>query len=595
MPAHAEGGGEVPDHIVFMVKSSDVAEIRHAANWVLSRRRDLEMHAQRMGKRGKKKTSTNPFESDDEGDSGFLSERYKVFFVPHITVVGEKILADSGILSSCDIGELHLDLVPLDDDLLSSEIENLLMENSVDGITSGCHFTVARSIMKLQRQYGIIQNVKGIGKAAQSVIEKIFSERIADARDDGEDAAVYDESEGQNIDTMVVIDREVDFVTPLLTPLTYEGLIDEVIGIQNGYIKVDPTLVEVEEVRLRVDWKEKDNKKGTDKVEATSSQSQKKVAVPLNSSDTLFDVVRSQNIEKLGSFLQDQAKSIRESYASFRQNKDASITEIHQFVKQIPGLTQNYKSLNQHINLAELVKKTTDGLAFRQRWQTERAMLEGETCYEYLEDLIAADQPVLSVLKLTCLQSLTNGGLKSSKFDSLRRDIIQSYGFDLMVVLNRLEAVGAIKRREISWTDSGNTWNTLRKNLRLIKDNVNVYEPDDISYVSSGYAPLSVRLLQALLLGGPGADTLRTLARVTEAQQEKSHPLSFHDALNRKKPSPHPKDTQKKVLLVYFLGGITFMEIAALRFLSKSDSFPFSIVICTTSITSGVKLLGELF
>ena len=256
MPAHAEGGGEVPDHIVFMVKSSDVAEIRHAANWVLSRRRDLEMHAQRMGKRGKKKTSTNPFESDDEGDSGFLSERYKVFFVPHITVVGEKILADSGILSSCDIGELHLDLVPLDDDLLSSEIENLLMENSVDGITSGCHFTVARSIMKLQRQYGIIQNVKGIGKAAQSVIEKIFSERIADARDDGEDAAVYDESEGQNIDTMVVIDREVDFVTPLLTPLTYEGLIDEVIGIQNGYIKVDPTLVEVEEVRLRVDWKE---------------------------------------------------------------------------------------------------------------------------------------------------------------------------------------------------------------------------------------------------------------------------------------------------------------------------------------------------
>ena len=253
MPTPAEGASDVPDHIVFMVKSSDVGEIRHAANWVLSRRRDLEMHAQRMGKGYKKKASTNPFESDDEGDSGYLAERYKVFFVPHITVVGEKILADSGILGYCDVGELHLDLVPLDDDFLSSEIENLLMENSVDGVTSGCHFTVARSIMKLQRQYGIIQNVKGIGKAAQSVIEKVFSERIADEGDDEEDAADYDESEGQTIDTLVVIDREVDFVTPLLTPLTYEGLIDEVIGIQNGYIKVDPTLVEVEEVRLRDD------------------------------------------------------------------------------------------------------------------------------------------------------------------------------------------------------------------------------------------------------------------------------------------------------------------------------------------------------
>ena len=43
-----------------------------------------------------------------------------------------------------------------------------------------------------------------------------------------------------------MIDREIDFVTPLLTPLTYEGLIDEVIGIQNGYIKVDPDMVEAE-------------------------------------------------------------------------------------------------------------------------------------------------------------------------------------------------------------------------------------------------------------------------------------------------------------------------------------------------------------
>mmetsp|Transcript_9937 Transcript_9937/g.20250 ORF Transcript_9937/g.20250 Transcript_9937/m.20250 type:complete len:462 (+) Transcript_9937:667-2052(+) len=460
------------------------------------------------------------------------------------------------------------------------------MENSVDGITSGCHFTVARSIMKLQRQYGIIPNVKGIGKAAESVIEKVFSERIADEGDDGEDAVDY-ESEGKNINTMVVIDREVDFVTPLLTPLTYEGLIDEVVGIQNGYIKVDPKLVEVEEA--------KDSTKAPDKKEASTLQPQKKVAVPLNSSDTLFEVVRSQNIEKLGTFLQNQAKSIRESYASFCQNKDASITEIHQFVKQIPGLTQNYKSLNQHINLAELVKKTTDSLAFRQRWQTERAMLEGETCYEYLEDMIAADEPVLSVLKLICLQSLTNGGLKSSKFDPLRRELIQSYGFDLLAVLNRLEAVGAIKRREMTWTDSGNTWNTLRKNLRLINDNVNVYDPDDISYVSSGYAPLSVRLIQALLLGGPGADTLRTLARVTEAQQEKNHALPFHDALKTTKSTPQPRGTDKEVLFVYFLGGITFMEIAALRYLSKSNSFPYSIVICTTSITSGVKLLKEVF
>ena len=35
------------------------------------------------------------------------------------------------------------------------------------------------------------------------------------------------------IDGMIVLDRRVDMITPLLTQLTYEGLIDEVMGIKN--------------------------------------------------------------------------------------------------------------------------------------------------------------------------------------------------------------------------------------------------------------------------------------------------------------------------------------------------------------------------
>lgn len=34
-------------------------------------------------------------------------------------------------------------------------------------------------------------------------------------------------------DSLIILDRHVDMITPLLTQLTYEGLIDEVIGIRN--------------------------------------------------------------------------------------------------------------------------------------------------------------------------------------------------------------------------------------------------------------------------------------------------------------------------------------------------------------------------
>lgn len=36
------------------------------------------------------------------------------------------------------------------------------------------------------------------------------------------------------IDRLIILDREVDLITPCLSQLTYEGLIDEVLGIANG-------------------------------------------------------------------------------------------------------------------------------------------------------------------------------------------------------------------------------------------------------------------------------------------------------------------------------------------------------------------------
>ena len=36
------------------------------------------------------------------------------------------------------------------------------------------------------------------------------------------------------IDSLILLDRSVDFLTPLSTQLTYEGLIDEIYGIRHS-------------------------------------------------------------------------------------------------------------------------------------------------------------------------------------------------------------------------------------------------------------------------------------------------------------------------------------------------------------------------
>ena len=40
------------------------------------------------------------------------------------------------------------------------------------------------------------------------------------------------------IDNLLIIDRTVDLLTPLLSQLTYEGLIDEIFGINNSRVLI---------------------------------------------------------------------------------------------------------------------------------------------------------------------------------------------------------------------------------------------------------------------------------------------------------------------------------------------------------------------
>ena len=53
-------------------------------------------------------------------------------------------------------------------------------------------------------------------------------------------------------------------------------------------------------------------------------------------------------------------------------------------------------------------------------------------------------------------------------------------------------------------------------------------------------------------------------------------------------------EVTKKVMIVFYIGGLTYLEIAALRLLSKDPSFPYSIVMLTTKLINGSSFLKSL-
>lgn len=53
-------------------------------------------------------------------------------------------------------------------------------------------------------------------------------------------------------DTLLLLDRNVDLLTPLATQLTYEGLIDEIYGITNGVSYIYKYYIDIQCVYVHV-------------------------------------------------------------------------------------------------------------------------------------------------------------------------------------------------------------------------------------------------------------------------------------------------------------------------------------------------------
>ena len=345
----------------------------------------------------------------------------------YTTTILDRIFQEEGIFlannTQLSIHTLSMDWIPMETDVYSLEDDSILKQADIQDTPSHVINTMAQSLFKIHDIIGSTPTrIQSMGPLAEQVLKQYLilqsSQNIQQQSPQTPKTPKTPKTHESDLTAIIFVDRKVDLLTPMVTPLTYEGLLDDVFGIHTGYISItDPAILDPSHQNNTNPFAE--------------AQHENKILLPLNEQDTLYAEVRDQHVEKFGSFLQEQAKALKESHSNFTDKKKQQhqdLNEIHQFVKQIPIFTQNLKSLTNHIHLAEYMKQhTTQKNEFRQRWQTERSMMESESCYDTLDDYINSHHPY-RLLRLLCLQSLTTGGIKSSKYDSLRKDIVQTYG-----------------------------------------------------------------------------------------------------------------------------------------------------------------------
>uniref|UniRef100_A0A673LEN3 Vacuolar protein sorting-associated protein 33A n=1 Tax=Sinocyclocheilus rhinocerous TaxID=307959 RepID=A0A673LEN3_9TELE len=510
---------------------------------------------------------------------------FHILFVPRRGLLCEQRLKEKGVLNSfTNIDEYILDLIPYDGDLLSMESESSFRECYLENDQTSLYHA-AKGLMTLQALYGTIPQIFGKGECARHVANMMLRMKREFAGSQTQILPVFD--------TLLLLDRNVDLLTPLATQLTYEGLIDEIFGITNGYVKLPPE-------------KFAQKKQGEGGKELPTEPKK----LQLNSAEELYAEIRDKNFNAVGAALSKKAKIIS---AAFEERHNAkTVGEIKQFVSQLPHMQAARSSLANHTSIAELIKDITmqllilrmtlflfllltffcallscvsasedffDSLTVEQEFMTG---VDTDKVSTYIEDCIAQKDPLIKILRLVCMQSVCNNGLKQKVLDYYKKEILQTYGYKHILTLKNLEKVGLLKPQ----STMRNNYPTIRKTLKLWMEDANEQNPNDISYVYSGYAPLSVRLTQ--VLARPGWRSIEEVLKMLPGphfEERQQVPTGLH-----KKRQPG----ENRTTLVFFLGGVTYAEIAALRFLSNMEDSGTEYIIAATKLINGTSWIKSL-
>jgi hypothetical protein len=472
--------------------------------------------------------------------------------------------------------------------------------------------------MLLQKQYGLFPRILGKGDNAKrlaDMLQRMRSEEDVNVASDPNNAYLtsFGLTPSSIVENLIIMDRDVDFPTVLSTQLTYEGLIDENFGVGNNQTEVDSSI-------LGGAPPQPQQQNGT--TQAPTAATKRKVQ--LDSSDKLYPSLRDANFATIGPTLNRTARRLQTDQQNIHK-QDQSIADLKTFVSKLPSYQAEQASLNIHTSIAAEILKITRGELFSQMLEVQQNLLAGSdpaAIHENIETLIARDVPLKTVLRLLCLESCLSNGIRSRDLENFKRQILHAYGFQHILTLANLEKLGLLVPREShrgylnpiagAAGQTATDWNAVRKGLRLWIDEVQEADPNDIAYVFSGYAPLSVRLVQCIL------QKSYLYSLVHNPRQPASTPVGtgwkgFEDVLSRIRgatvdvtqkghdaDASHARKTLRgskegpKISLVFFLGGVTFAEMAALRFVSGilEEKEGRKLVIGTTAVISGSRAVG---
>ncbi|NXW68858.1 VP33B protein, partial [Hirundo rustica] len=549
------------------------------------------------------------------------SRKYKIIFSPQKFYACEMVLEEEGVFGDVTCDEWSFYLLPLDEDIISMELPEFFRDYFLEGDHRWIN-PVARALQLLNSLYGPFGRTYGIGRCA-----KMSYELWRDLEEESE-------SEGQGrkpeIGHVFLMDRDTDYVTALCSQVVYEGLVDDTFRIKCGSVDFGPDVTSSDK-SIKVLLNSQDKVFSEIRNEHFSSVfgflSQKS-----RNLQAQYDRRRGMDIKQMKDFVSQELKGLKQEHRLLSLHIGACESIMKKKTKQdFQETIKAEHSLLEGFDIRESTSFIEEHIDRQVRPQGRLPPLPPAAPAKPRSPQVS---PIES-LRLMCLLSITENGLVPKDYRSLKTQYLQSYGPEHLLTFHNLKRIGLLTEQSAGdtltaveskvsklvtdraagkITDAFNSlarksnFRAMSKKLGLMPRLDGEYDlkmPRDMAYVFGGaYVPLSCKIIEQVLerRGWQGLEEVVRLLNGNEFCVSGKGVLgaaglaagTSHSTL----PYPdtavedNPAWESQRVILAVFLGGCTFSEIAALRFLGKERGCKF--IFLTTAITNSARMMEAM-
>ncbi|KYN38666.1 Vacuolar protein sorting-associated protein 33B [Trachymyrmex septentrionalis] len=459
---------------------------------------------------------------------------HHLLVVPFVPPVLHNLVEEEGLSELLTLQTFSIEFIKLDGNVLSFE-NPMFVELYYHKDTSSLR-ALARNLWSLQLILGSPRLSLFLGKHSQQMSKLMESM----------EQSLGSSSLENEVGAFIMMDRSFDLATTLLTPVTYAGLLNEVVEINIG-------IATLEKSQIRLD----PNK------------------------DQIYGEVRDTPCSDAFPILHRKAKSLKSEQEAVQTMK---LAEMERYVSTRLQRTRDMtQQLAFHISACQAIADTV-GSEFQVLQTIEKLMLDckdRKECLSYIERNI--DEHELRCLRLLCLLSITTDGVTQNEILDIQKMHLHTHGYQHIPLFYKLRTTGLLKYRNEyilhklpNWSSE---WSSNAQKLKMLPGSLKRSDQNSRtcpSYVfNNAYIPAIAQILNIVL------------------NQEKD-PRSFEDLTNLPTciVNGHRGALSPKMVVICIIGGITCAEIAACRLIEKSTGI--RLVLTSDTILTGNKLIQRI-